>query len=122
MLQQLFIRHVRAVDGIDITAGANVDANVLSLLSREAIEYPIVEVNKERQQVAGRPRIARVVARRQAAFGKVHDDVCSAGVKARANVFFAFADNIFLKLLARIARYVAVKLKSRYIIDGAITA
>ena len=49
MLQQLFIRHVRAVDRVDIAARANMDADVSSLLSREAIEDPIIELNEEGQ-------------------------------------------------------------------------
>ena len=46
MLEQLFIRHIRAVDGINIAAWANMDADLLSFFRRETIEDPIVEFKK----------------------------------------------------------------------------
>ena len=110
MLQQFLVGHVGAVDRIDITARANMNADILALLCRKAIEDPIVEFYKERQKVTRGPRIARVVTRGQTPLREVHDDVCSAGIETGTDIFLTFVDDIILKLLARIAWYIAVEL------------
>ena len=99
MLQQFLVRHVGAMDRIDIAARANVNAELLALLCRKAIEDPVIQLDEVRQKVAGSPRIARVVARRQTPFREVHDDVCGPSVEAGADVFLTFIDDVILKLL-----------------------
>ena len=81
MFQQFLVRHIGAMDRIDIAARANVNADLLALLCRKAIEDPVIELDEVRQKVAGSPRIARVVARRQTPFREVHDDVCGPASK-----------------------------------------
>ena len=61
------------------------------------------------QQIAGRPGIARIVARRQAPFREVHHDVRGAGREARADVLLTFVDDVVLELLARITRQIAIE-------------
>ena len=100
MLQQLPIGYVGAMHRIDVPAGTNMYADGLAFLGREAIEDAIVELDEVRKQVAGRPRIARVVARRQAPLGEVHYHARGASGEARADVLLAFIDDIVLELLA----------------------
>ena len=62
MFQQFLIGHVGAVHRIDVAARTDMHAYGLSLLGREAIEDPVVELDEVRKQVASRPGIARIVA------------------------------------------------------------
>src|ERR1700761_1272509 len=86
------------------------DADILALLCRKAIKDTVIEFNKERQQIACRPRIPRVIPRREPAFREVHYDVGRTSRKARPNVFLAFVDDVLLELLARITRYISIEL------------
>src|SRR6516164_5786363 len=109
VLQQFLIGYVGAVDRIDVTARADVDTDILALFRREAFEDSIVKFYEEGQKVASGPRVARIVARRQAPFRKVHDHVYGAGREARADVLLTLVDDVLLKLLARIPCHFAVE-------------
>jgi hypothetical protein len=85
------------------------NAYFLALLRRKAIEDAIVELDEVRQEITRGPRVSWVVAGRQSPFGKVHDDMCGAGVETGTNVFLTFVDDILLKLFARIPRKIAIE-------------
>ena len=46
VLQQFLIRHVRAVDGVDVATRADMDPDVLALLGGKSFENAIIEFNK----------------------------------------------------------------------------
>src|SRR5262249_50816558 len=71
VFQQFLIRHVGAVDRIDVTARTDVDTDILALFCCEAFEDSIIKFYEEGQKVAGGPWVARIVARRQAPFRDV---------------------------------------------------
>ena len=70
------------------------DANVDPLLGAEAVQDFVVEGDECVEELTARPGVARVVFRREPAFGEVDGDAVGAGVETAADIFFAFVDEV----------------------------
>ena len=107
MLQKLFIRHIGTVDRIDVATRTDVYAYIFALFCREVIEHTIIEFYKMRQRLRvvqglrGHPRCWRPSVK--------SITTCAAPASSKSGYSSYFVHDIMLKLLARIARQIAIE-------------
>ncbi len=91
------------MDRVAISARARVDADLRALLVGEVRQHAVVELDEVRQQARTRPRVARILAGREAALREVDRDASGAGLEGLADVRHALLDDVLFELLARVA-------------------
>ena len=94
---------------VAVAAGAGVDADVLALLGRKAVQHAVVEIDKARQHVPPGPRVFGVIAAGKTPLGKINRNAFGTRRESLADVFRTFVDKIVIELRAGIAFQLAVE-------------